>query len=54
MKLTRGTKVTFERNIMFKGTETATAKIVMVHPNGYILLDSGETVIQIGKKFSII
>lgn len=47
----RGSKVKYKKEIMFKGTQTVEAKVVMVHPNGRILLDNGDTVIKIGRKY---
>lgn len=39
----RGSKVTYEKEIMFKGTEKVTAKVVMIHPiTKMVLLDNGD------------
>jgi hypothetical protein len=44
-------KVSYKKYYQFKGMFTVSAKIVMVHPSGRILLDNGDTVIKINTKY---
>ena len=42
--LQRGSKITYKREIRFKGFENVTAKVVAIHGN-FALLDNGDEVL---------
>lgn len=45
----RGSKITYMKEIMFKGEMEVTAKVVMVHPvTNIVLLDNGDEFKMIG------
>jgi hypothetical protein len=42
---------TYQKEIMFKGVETVSSKIIFETTTGRILLVNGDTVVKIGEKF---
>lgn len=48
-EIKKGSTITYEKEIMFKGLMTVTAKVVMIHPvTNVILLDNGDEMKLVG------